>query len=176
MNTQQGYIGKTASSSELLDYTHEQCAIPDAIKEVINIITASMQPHEYKQLLRKEDWRKNKHSGADEVVVTIFLLDHTGALRASQHKEISIGVDETRRERLDELVYENISDYLREFDFDTILDVEDVDQVELVSLTRRFVELADSDHAKNIRVTRKYGKGFGLFYALREVWDTLRQK
>lgn len=173
MGKQQGAINKPASFTELMDYDFEQCMIPDAISEVIHIITSKMEPHKHYQLLQKTDWRIDKHTGADERIVTIFLIDHTGALRATQHREIDVDIDETRRERMGELVYDSLSDYMREFDFDTLVKIEGSDTTEMVSLTRHFIECANSSCVREVEITRKYEKGFGLFYALRDIWDRM---
>ncbi len=173
MDKQQGVIDKTASLAELMDYDFEQCMIPDAISEVIHIITSKMEPHKHYQLLQKTDWRIDKHTGADERIVTIFLIDHTGALRATQHREVDVDIDETRHERMDELVYDSLSDYMREFDFDTLVKIEESDCTEMVSLTRRFIGRTNSSCVSEMKITRKYEKGFGLFYALRDIWDRM---
>ncbi len=173
MDKQQGVIDKTASLAELMNYDFEQCMIPDAISEVIHIITSKMEPHKHYQLLQKTDWRIDKHTGADERIVTIFLIDHTGALRATQHREVDVDIDETRHERMGELVYDSLSDYMREFDFDTLLKIEGSDCTEMVSLTHRFIERANASCANEMKITRKYEKGFGLFYALRDIWDRM---
>ena len=173
MDKQQGMIDKTASLTELMDYDFEQCMIPDAISEVIHIITSITESHKHYQLLKKTDWRIDKHTGADERIVTIFLIDHMGALRATQHREVDIDIDETQHERIGELIYDSLSDYMREFDFDTLVKIEGSDTTEMVSLTRHFIECANSSCVSEVEITRKYEKGVGLFYALRDVWDRM---